>query len=328
VPDYSSEQFSALCSEAKSVFPVSTNTIIECCGGVSEKMAEKFLIPDCSLFKKINDKYSLCAIAEKAGVDYPETFAVSDESDLLQAVGHLSFPVVLKLANDEGLFLAPDQRYAIVEKKEELYDSFTNLKKFGKKIILQNYINGVGVGFSVLYDRSGKCIISFQHQRLREYPISGGPSTYCKSVHYDIIEEKGRKLMDCIKWRGPAMVEFKYDPDSRKLVLIEINPRYWGSLPLARKAGINIPLVHFHKITGEPFEYTTDYRDDVKLKFLASDFVAAVNQIKADNTYFSGPFAYCSEFFRSKTSFGILELNDLKPAVHYFTSRFFSGAGG
>ena len=327
VTDYKSEEFAGLCAKARTVFPVSTNTIIECCGDVLQKMPEKFLISDHSTFKKVNDKYSLGNIAEKAGVAYPETFAVSDQDDLFQAAEHTAFPVVLKLANDEGLFLPPQQRYAIVDKKEKLLDSFTNLKKFGKKIILQNYIAGVGVGFSVLYDKCGKYILSFQHQRLREYPLSGGPSTYCKSVYYDIVEKNGRKLMDFIKWNGPAMVEFKYEPDSGKLVLIEINPRYWGSLPLARKAGVNIPLVQFHKITGKTFEYTTEYRQNVKLKFLASDFIAAIKQIKADKAYFSGLFAYCSEFFHSKTSFGICEVNDLKPVFYYFTSRLFSGKG-
>jgi len=38
-------------------------------------------------------------------------------------------------------------------------------------------IRGKGLGVSLLMDAEGNCAAQFAHERLREYPITGGPST-------------------------------------------------------------------------------------------------------------------------------------------------------
>ena len=40
-------------------------------------------------------------------------------------------------------------------------------------------------------------------------------------------------------WEGVAMVEYRYDSQNDKAVLMEINGRFWGSLPLACYANAN-----------------------------------------------------------------------------------------
>lgn len=77
------------------------------------------------------------------------------------------------------------------------------------------------------------------HQRLREYPITGGASTAAKTVYHEEAFMHGKKLLDALKWNGPAMVEFKYDPQTNKLALMEINPKFWGSTELGLAAGVN-----------------------------------------------------------------------------------------
>jgi hypothetical protein len=95
-------------------------------------------------------------------------------------------------------------------------------------------------------------------------------------------------------------------------------------LPLARKAGVNIPFIHYKNIVDGEADSPAEYKNNVKLKFLATDFIAAFKQIKSENAYFTGPFKYSSEFFRPKTSFGIWEFRDPKPAFFYLTSHLSS----
>jgi predicted ATP-grasp superfamily ATP-dependent carboligase len=288
---------------------------------VSPQYPERFLLPPEDLFRKTNDKYLLSKIADRAGIAYPETIIVEDEQSAQREARRLGLPVVLKLRNDEGLFLTPAERYAIVHSETELTEGWKRLSKHRKEILLQECIVGSGFGFSAVYDRRHQCAVCFQHRRLREYPVSGGPSTYCCSVREKELDESGRKLLDYIQWTGPAMVEFKYDEKRRRFVLLEVNPRYWGSLPLARKSGINIPLIHYQLVLMGTTGESRRYREKVKIKYFATDFIASVKEIIASENRFQALIKYIFEFFDPLLSGGIWMWSDPLPAFKYLIQR-------
>jgi len=318
ISDYTGSDFLMLCEKCRTVFPVSTNTILECCKSAVLKYPEKFLLPDLKLLKRVNDKKNLAKIAKNAGVPYPDTLLISNENNLSSNAGKIGFPLVLKLSNDEGLFLPPNKRYAIVENETALFEAYASLQKYNKAILMQEYINGIGVGFSTVYDISHNSIIEIQHQRLREYPATGGPSTFCKSVNFQKVKNHARKLLDSLQWVGPAMVEFKYEPTTGKTVLMEVNPRYWGSLPLARKAGINIPLAHYQSSVLMKTNYNTNYKENIKVKFVMVDFISAMKGVFSIRGGASGIFKYIFEFFDFSLYFGIWDWRDPRPAFRYF----------
>ena len=41
------------------------------------------------------------------------------------------------------------------------------------------------------------------------------------------------------------MVEWKYNPNINDYVLMEINPRFWGSLELAVRSGVDFPYLYY-----------------------------------------------------------------------------------
>jgi predicted ATP-grasp superfamily ATP-dependent carboligase len=67
------------------------------------------------------------------------------------------------------------------------------------------------------------------------------------------------------------MVEFKWDPAAGDPVLMEVNGRYWGSLPLAIAAGVDFPLLHYRMLTGETLSPVRDYRIGVRARYLYAD---------------------------------------------------------
>ena len=88
--------------------------------------------------------------------------------------------------------------------------------------------------------KDGAATLAFQHRRIHEWPPEGGVSTVCASVPLDQHTEqraKSQALLASIGWEGPAMVEYRFDAPTDKYWLMEINGRFWGSLPLARHAG-------------------------------------------------------------------------------------------
>jgi hypothetical protein len=98
---------------------------------------------------------------------------------------------------------------------------------------------GDSLGVSALFDENSRVKAAFVHRRLREYPITGGPSTLRESVSRPEILELGLSLLKALDWFGVAMVEFKMDPRDDTPKLMEVNPRFWGSLQLAISSGVH-----------------------------------------------------------------------------------------
>ena len=82
------------------------------------------------------------------------------------------------------------------------------LEKVDEVPILQEYIDGDGVGFFAVY-KQGDLVSYFMHKRIREDPPSGGTSTCAVSINDHLLMLAGKKILDELKWHGVAMVEFK-----------------------------------------------------------------------------------------------------------------------
>src|SRR5206468_12795896 len=57
------------------------------------------------------------------------------------------------------------------------------------------------------------------------------------------MAEAARTLLEALQWHGVAMVEFKRDARDGLPRLMEINGRFWNSLPLAIASGVDFPFL-------------------------------------------------------------------------------------
>jgi predicted ATP-grasp superfamily ATP-dependent carboligase len=87
-------------------------------------------------------------------------------------------------------------------------------------------------------------------------------------VHHPQIEELGIRLLRALQWYGVAMVEFKVDPRDNQPKLMELNPRFWGSLALAIHAGVDFPYLLYKMAMGEEFDPALDYKEGVRCRWL------------------------------------------------------------
>ncbi len=55
-----------------------------------------------------------------------------------------------------------------------------------------------------------------------------------------MLADAARRL-EHLNWQGVAMLEYRWDPASDRLYLMEMNARFWGSLHLALYAGVDFP---------------------------------------------------------------------------------------
>jgi CelD/BcsL family acetyltransferase involved in cellulose biosynthesis/protein-tyrosine-phosphatase/predicted ATP-grasp superfamily ATP-dependent carboligase len=193
------------------------------------------------------DKEAVHRIALSLGVTVPRDFS---ESTLAKSRATLSFPLVVKptrslvVTDNVRHFLRPAIASTIAE-----MDAAIDRLASHCPVQVQEYIVGVGLGVECLYDR-GQLVWAFVHERIHELPLTGGGSTYrvARPWHGQALAAS-KCLLDSLHWHGVAMVEFKLSALGR-VTLMEINPRFWGSLALAIDAGVDFPLGLLLTVTG------------------------------------------------------------------------------
>jgi len=143
-------------------------------------------------------------------------------------------------------------------------------EQFGAMLIQERVpAQGAGRGVSLLMDREGRTVAAFAHERLEQYPNSGGPSTDRHGIDAPELIALSRKLLEGLEWRGIAMVEWKLDPnDVNRPKLMEINPRFWGSLELAVRSGVDFPTLYARASAGEVLPLATAYRSGLRCRWM------------------------------------------------------------
>ena len=135
-----------------------------------------------------------------------------------------------------------------------------------RDVVIQEYIPGQGYGFYGLF-RYGEPRAIFMHKRRREFPITGGASTSAESYYDERLKEQGIRLLSGLKWHGVAMVEMKRDERDGEYKLMEINPKFWGSLDLSIQAGVNFPYLTAKMALYGDVDPVMDYDRDVKFSW-------------------------------------------------------------
>jgi predicted ATP-grasp superfamily ATP-dependent carboligase len=185
------------------------------------------------------DKRRTMAVAAANGIPVPAT-EQPGSLDELEAVGaRVGYPLVLKGAIEGPSGVRYVEEPGDLRAAVEAYVLRYQLPG-GELPMLQQRIVGPGFGVFVTYHDGRLCRI-MAHRRIREFPATGGESSCCEVADEPILVDQSRRLMDALTWHGVAMVEFKkHDADGR-YYLMEINPKFWGSLDLALAAGADFP---------------------------------------------------------------------------------------
>ena len=211
-------------------------------------------VADWEAMRIASSKQETMRLAEAIGIDIPRTYTSSEPVE--------SFPVVVKASEGSG-----QVRY--VNTAAELAACARG------RVVVQEYIPGEGRAFFALFDH-GVPRAMFMHRRLREYPVTGGPSTAAESITDPVLGELGLRLLQKLRWHGVAMAEFKRDSRDGRYRLMEINPKFWGSLDLAISAGVEFPWLTARMAAGESFPAVTEYRVGARFRWVFEDLLHAL----------------------------------------------------
>lgn len=258
-------------------------------------------LPAAEEFHRANNKWHVLRIARHTGVPVPQTFLPENEDDVLRAAEALGRPLIIKPVTSSG-----SRGFAKVHSEADLLPIYRSIiARYGPPLV-QEWIpqHGEGVGVALLADR-GRVLVDFSHRRLREFPLAGGPSTLRESTDDQEIKRYAAAIVEALGWSGVAMVEFKRDPRDGKAKLMEMNPRFWGSLHLSYVAGINFPYLLYRWSMGDAIEQPA-YRTGVKCRWLfpgdVAHFLANPRRFSMTPSFFRFGGVYYDDFMRGDRS--------------------------
>lgn len=203
----------------------------------------RLALPPNTAFLAAIDKACTFELAAERGVPIPVTYRVVSLETLDTCVARVRFPCVIKPVRSIAENEVSGRRKMSVgfaTNSAELQDTVRHMLPVSE-VMVQEYCEGTGGGIELLADH-GEIVHAFQHERMHELPLTGGGSCLRRAVPLD--DEwlaHARALIGALSWHGVAMVEFKRDAGGGSGSLMEINGRFWGSLPLAVAAGSDFP---------------------------------------------------------------------------------------
>jgi protein-tyrosine-phosphatase len=235
----------------------------------NDPVRRKAVIPGDKAIDIALDKEKTWQLARELGVHAPASVLLSSVAEIDQVQ---QFPVVLKPTHSKVMVDGELRTLAVAVVRNEV-DRQEQLRRWIPltPVQQQQYISGRGIGVEFLFNQ-GRKVWHFAHERVHEYPLTGGASSYRRSINPPAaLLRDAEKLLTTLHWHGVAMVEFKMDANGQYW-LMEINPRLWGSLALSIDAGVDFPwglvqIAKGHEPTSQakyrvPY-YTRDLRTDV-----------------------------------------------------------------
>ena len=299
------------------VLPTSEAAILAC-DVARDRLRADLLGPSRREIELLLNKRSTLELAGSLGVRTPTTRPLDASS--LSSVSDLQvrLPAVLKPSTSawidgDRIVQAGSTVYAYTA--DDLARKTGKMLARAREVLLQEFVDGYGIAISGVF-ANGEPTALFAHRRIRESNPLGGPSAVAVSISpTDALRDSALRLMRETRYTGPAMVEYRLGWETGTPYLMEVNARFWGSVPLSMAAGADLPYAFWCVATGAD---RTDggYREGVVGRNLFGDTKHLVTVLRGRPAGWPGRFPrrsravgdYLSLFF-SRTN-GLLYARD------------------
>ena len=231
------------------------------------------LLSSQELVNQLLNKEYLGRIVADYGIHYPKTSIFNPQNKQ-----NNDYPFIVKTADEtqekiETIYI--NNQTDLLNHQNEL----SRLHNKGVNLIKQQLIKGEARGYFAICNK-GDIICEFMHQRVRQIPHTGGSSTAAKSINDEKLALLCRDFLTDIKWSGPIMLEFLYDPMYEHYYLIEINPKFWGSLDLAHQSGVDFGAALISTILQDGLYQKQNWKEKTVCWPLDGDIVTIVKSKK------------------------------------------------
>ncbi len=226
----------------------------------------RLAIPDATALAALFDKGATRALAQRLGIPVAPGRLLRADDDAETVIAELGAPILVKPRHSYTLErLAVRGKVQVATGASELAAIIAGAAP--EATLLEGFVAGHGLGVSVLAS-SGRVLQGFEHHRVHE---ESGSSYYrvSASLSPDLVAAC-TAIVEALGYTGLAMFEFRRDADGR-WVLLEVNARPWGSLPLPVALGVDFPHRWYQLLVEDRETPSVDYRTGVHGRNLMPD---------------------------------------------------------
>jgi predicted ATP-grasp superfamily ATP-dependent carboligase len=231
-------------------------------------------LPSYEAFLTADRKDRVLRLARSIGVPVPLTRELASLDAAPDLARRLSFPVIVK-----GVYGSGGHEVRFVRERDDFLAAVQQIAALRPDPsqplpVIQEYVPGRGYGLTALTS-AGEPLAVFMHRRLAEHDVARGAalahaSPGAESVDDPELREAGLRLLAALRWDGVAMVEFRRSDIDDRYYLMEVNPRFAGSLDLAVAAGVDLPRLYVQLAAGLPVDPPPTARVGLRYRWLLS----------------------------------------------------------
>jgi predicted ATP-grasp superfamily ATP-dependent carboligase len=274
---YDLDFFSKL-SKDDVIFPMNEETMLLLAKNKS-KLECQLGFSDYETLQIASDKSLLIKYAIENKIPCPNTVFITKPEGIKKCTSVIDFPVILKPskgAGGKGILSVdtPSLLPAVAEKFLADNGHFLCQEKIP---YMTKYTIGALCNFE--NDLKRVCVI----KELRNYPAETGPACYVETVNEPRLVKFAEKLLKSLNFVGIADIDLVIDERDNQPKLMEINPRFWGSLQVAINAGVDFPYLLINMLKDGDIEKSLSYKSGVRCRYLLyNDLVRLITILQND----------------------------------------------
>ena len=232
------------------------------------------LMPGREVFEKGYDKNNLMTVCRENGFPHPQTIDLKGlevdklhEFEKFEGLKNFPYPGLLKPNLTSG-----GRGMTLVNSIEELLKVYPAIHDQYGECHLQQFIKEGGrqVKVQIMTDKNGDMAYSSVIWKQRYYPVNGGSSCCNVTIDNPEIASVCGKVLKSIGWIGFADFDLIEDPQTKQLLIMEINPRIPACVRSAFKSGMDYATMIADATLGKPLRKYT-YKPGVSLRHLGFD---------------------------------------------------------
>lgn len=272
------------------------------------------------LWQRVMDKDGIRALCNTHNVLVPETINAQDyNADLVEK--RIGYPCLLKPRRSPEFVSHYRKKMFVCDNQESLEDSLQITSADGFDMLIQRKILGPDSNvytYDAYLSQASKVTHSTTCQKLRQFPINFGASSYTKHNQIDMLSKIGSDFLEAIGYKGFAEIEFKKDIRNHHYYLIEVNTRTTTLNCLLERIGLNFPYIAYREMSGYSLEDKTNVKTrPYAFRYHIEDLISIKNYISSNQMSLMD---YIKEK-KYKTVHAIWSRDDIKPYITYMIQK-------
>jgi len=200
------------------------------------KLASIAPLPKTDALEISNNKWLLSGWLKDNNIPCPPTTLLKSDNAWEDNISPVPFPALIKPPLGSG-----GEGIEYLKNVTSLFNLCNKNQSFDE-LILQTFIKGYDIDCSILCKKGEILAYTIQKvfvQGSVHFRRAAGIDFFHDSKTFGVVKDLAEKF----NWTGIVHIDLRYDEEEKQVKVIEMNPRFWGSLIGSLCAGVNFPYL-------------------------------------------------------------------------------------